>query len=141
MTDDQEREALAEALHARIDGDMLLGGGGWGPDGWADDIPHDKARISDLVRWATNAILAAGYVSPERHAEALDRLVDGLHVWREHAEAAEAEVATLRRQVEAVRGLLEPHRSVDAISGRVSEVHPVHIRAKDLRAALEGGKS
>jgi hypothetical protein len=53
MSGDVER--VAAALHARIDGDWLLGGGGWGPDGWVDDIPLHGARISDVVRWAANA--------------------------------------------------------------------------------------
>lgn len=57
---------------------------------------------------------------------------------REHTERALAEV---ERTLEAVRGLLEPHRSVDAISGCACEVAPVHIRAKDLRAILDRSES
>jgi len=66
-----EREGLATALHDHIDGDFLLVGGGWGPDGWVGDIPHDKARVSDLVRWAVNAIEASDWLAArDRAAEA-----------------------------------------------------------------------
>lgn len=105
--DTEARMAIAEALHARIDGDYLLGGGGWDRDGWVDDIPHDRARISDIVRWASLAI-APLLAERERAAEAR-ALQEAADAWR----AAQSHRATdaqpdpverwLRDRIEAQR--------------------------------------
>jgi hypothetical protein len=111
MTPDNLRDVLAEVLHDRIDGDFLLGGGGWGPDGWVDDIPLHGARISDVVRWATNALaiigdrLIAEAVADARADEILgkaDSLTGQLIAAKARDEGRAEQAAADRARIEAV---------------------------------------
>jgi hypothetical protein len=129
MTPDNLRDVLAEAAHEHIDGDFLLGGGGWLPHGWADDIPLHGARISDVVRWAINALAAtvARLIADARTEERSLHEVSVYEAGREDGRAEQA--AADRARVEAVLRLISPD-------------HITPIGARQVRAALdsEGGE-
>lgn len=72
------RESLAEAFHAAIDGDFLVGAG-LRVDNEGQDVAVGDATVKEVVSWATDALLASpAWTSREVEIERLKADVQAL---------------------------------------------------------------
>lgn len=96
------------------------------------DVEGLRREVKSLRRWKAEA--SSLFDGMQDLGRALGLSLGTLVTGPDAVAAAEA----LRGQVERVEALIEPTRVQDAISGECGEVAVHFVRARDLRAALDG---